>query len=160
MSVSGVRVRSEGQLRALMAEASAVVLPALNEWLRGAELNGVTQIASLCTLKPFVLSVASQWESCSSLSQFTVILHWIFGSALLCERCPGFVHPVRNLRLQWLRSNRKNQFSVFSGEIKLICCPSAFFIRAVRQCIMALLRSRTWRIFIIHAGQVETAGKC
>lgn len=124
MSVSDARVWSEGQLRALMTEASAIVLPALTEWLGGSELNGVPQIAGIRTLKPFVLSAPSKWESCSSLSQFTVILLWIFRIGLLWERwarppglCAARERTVRNLRLQWHRLNRKNQCSVFSGKL-------------------------------------------
>lgn len=170
MSVSDVRVRSEGQLRALMTKASAVVLPALIHWLGGSELNGVTQIAGLRTLMPFC-SVCSIQMGAMFLS-LAVYCHFIldFWIVLLCMR---WAHPPGLCALgpQFKTSAasmapfecEESMLCVFS-EIILICCPSEFFITALSQSILVIAGASgsstlsTWRKFIIHAGQVETAG--
>ncbi len=126
MSASGTCMWSEGQLGALMTEASAIVPPAFNEWQGVSELNGVTQIAGLGTLKPFVLSVPSKWKLCFSLPQFTVILHRIFRSVFFCEMCRGECErlglcPAPELSVLQFKISAASVASFESKESMLFC---------------------------------------
>lgn len=176
MSASGACVWSEGQLWALMTEASAIVPPALNEWQGGSELNGVTQIAGSWHIKAFCSVSAIQMEVV--FFSPAVYCHFTpdFRINLLCETRRGervrlgFVLPrersVSNLRqvlLQWLHLNLKNQcsFSLFSGKLNWFFGVCVFLITAMSQSRLVTVaspHSHACSVYIIHVGQVETAG--